>query len=266
MRYLVSISRAAAVLALLALGVAAGPAPAEAKGAPPKSVPHGKDTTAPTITCPSGITTDSTAFFGAVVTFTVSATDDKDPAPRITVSPNVGSTFPVGTTTVTVTATDWKLNTSTKTFDVTVRPQSGPRNYKAYWADAEGYAFFEWDITVAADGTVSGSGHQTNALDVYSTYEMYAAPLPSGLEGTGVVSGTVAADGSFQLESSSTYWYWDAGNGEIDADGNPVYVQGIESFSGSLQAQVYSNGNLLFSVNPLPSPSSSNSYGYWVVQ
>src|SRR5262245_44535113 len=107
MRYAVSMSRFVAVFALLALGAAAGLAPAEAKGASPKSAPHGKDTTAPTITCPTGITTDATRFFGAVVWFTVSATDDKDPAPKVTVSPGAGSMFPVGTTTVTVTATDW---------------------------------------------------------------------------------------------------------------------------------------------------------------
>src|SRR5262245_48404770 len=148
MRYATSMSRSIAVLALLALGAAAGLAPAEAKGAPPKSVPHGKDTTAPAITCPSGITTDATAFFGARVSFTVSANDNKDPAPTVAVSPPSGSTFPVGTTTVTVTAIDWKLNTSTKTFDVTVLPQPGPSTYKSYWTDVEGYIVYEWDITI----------------------------------------------------------------------------------------------------------------------
>ena len=256
-------ARPVAVAALLALGAAAGLSPAEAKGAPPKSAPHGKDTTAPTITCPSGITTDATAFFGAVVSFTVSAADDKDPAPRVTVSRWSGSTFPVGTTTVTVTATDWKLNTSTKTFDVTVLPQAGPRNYKAYWDDLEGSFLYEWDITIAADGTVSGTGRQTNAVQVYGGVDVYAAPLPPGLEGTGVVSGTVGPDGVFHLESSSTYWYWDASAGEVDEDGNPVYVQGTRSFSGAVQGQLIYGRHLAFSADPLASPRVPSFYAYW---
>src|SRR5262245_5507994 len=244
MRYATSMSRSIAVIALVALGAAAGLSPAEAKGGPPKSAPHGKDTTAPVITCPSGITTDAAVYFGSVVYFTVSATDNKDPAPTLAVSPASGSMFPVGTTTVTVTATDWKLNTSTETFDVTVAPQSGPRTYKAYWGDYEGYIVYEWDITIADDGTVSGSGNQWNAVQIYDGYEPYAVPMPSGASGTGVVSGTVGADGTFQLESSSTYWYWDAYYGEYDEDGNPVYVGGAKSFSGTVQPYVYGTGNL----------------------
>ncbi len=258
-------------LAVLALGLGAGLSPAE--GAPKNghggggggpAFPHGKDTTAPVITCPSGITVDPTWSTGAYVSFTVSATDDKDPSPTIVVNPTSGW-FPVGKTTVTVTATDWKNNTSTKSFDVTVNPftqtilpSSGVRNYKAYWFDADGYSFYDWDITVAADGTVTGSGLQTSLLVVYGEFEQYSAELPAGLSGAGSVSGTIANDGTGQLTSSSTYWYADGFGGE--------FTEGTTGFDGPVSVSVDSAGNLYFDVSPLASPSYWFDYPTWFLQ
>lgn len=59
----------------------------------------------------------------AIVTFTdPTATDDCDASPVVVCSPPSGSAFPVGTTTVTCTATDACGNESMSTFDVTVTP------------------------------------------------------------------------------------------------------------------------------------------------
>ena len=79
------------------------------------------DTQPPTITCPANITTKtptSTATC-AVATFTTTASDN---CPGVTVlcNPPSGSCFPVGTTTVTCTATDASGNTATCSFTVTV--------------------------------------------------------------------------------------------------------------------------------------------------
>ena len=52
--------------------------------------------------------------------FTVSATDNIDANPELTCEPASGSTFPVGETTVTCTATDSSGNTATARFSVTV--------------------------------------------------------------------------------------------------------------------------------------------------
>jgi hypothetical protein len=58
---------------------------------------------------------------GLVVDYVMpTATDDRDPAPSVGCAPPSGSLFPVATTTVTCTATDADLNTSSATFDVTV--------------------------------------------------------------------------------------------------------------------------------------------------
>ena len=276
MRYAAWITKSAVAVALLALGVSAALTPAEAKGGPPKTVGRGNDKTAPTITCPSGITTEVqfSSSSGAYVWFSVTATDDKDPSPTLTVSPPSYSLFPVGTTTVTATATDWKGNTSTRTFGVTVLPftqtvlpPEGVRTYKAYWVDSYdwGYYFFEWDITVAADGTVSGTGVQTELLtESFDYYEFFYAsgPLPSGLSGEGVVSGTIAADGSGQFTASATYWVWV--DGDYDADGNPVYTQRTASFSGAATAAWDSSANLWFSADPLAAVYPSYSDGWYV--
>ena len=58
---------------------------------------------------------------GEVVTFSVTATDDRDPAPDVVCVPPSGSFFPHGTTIVSCTATDDAGNESTCLFPVKVR-------------------------------------------------------------------------------------------------------------------------------------------------
>ncbi len=78
------------------------------------------DTQAPTFTPnpppPVGATTSGT---GAVVNYTVAATDDSGTPPTVNCTPPSGSTFPVGQTTVNCTASDG-TNTANASFIVTV--------------------------------------------------------------------------------------------------------------------------------------------------
>jgi hypothetical protein len=76
-------------------------------------------TTAPVITCPADIFVQKHGS-GAVVDFKVTASDSCDPSPEIVCVPPSGSTFPLGTTLVTCTATDDEGNFSTCTFQVRV--------------------------------------------------------------------------------------------------------------------------------------------------
>jgi HYR domain/Kelch motif/Galactose oxidase, central domain len=78
------------------------------------------DMVPPTITTPGDLTVVASGLEGAVVNFTVSATDNIDANPELTCEPASGSTFPVGETTVTCTATDSSGNTATARFSVTV--------------------------------------------------------------------------------------------------------------------------------------------------
>ena len=106
------------------------------------------DTTAPVIHLPDGAdtTVDAASPSGAKVTYTVTAQDPVHGQVPVTCAPVSGSTFPVGTTTVTCTATDptplpaaqrraaaveraaaaAAPLTSTATFVITVRPYAAP--------------------------------------------------------------------------------------------------------------------------------------------
>jgi len=76
------------------------------------------DTTPPTVTVPDDITTEATSTAGAVVTFTPSA-DDNVGVDTLECTPASGSTFPLGETTVTCTATDAAGNQASDDFTVT---------------------------------------------------------------------------------------------------------------------------------------------------
>jgi HYR domain-containing protein len=84
------------------------------------------DRVAPVLTVPAGIT--EYAPYGSsttVVRFTASARDAIDGAVPVSCEPPSGSSFRVGNTTVTCTATDHSGNTTTKSFVVTVQPGIG---------------------------------------------------------------------------------------------------------------------------------------------
>jgi len=77
--------------------------------------------------CPTDITVNNDAEeCGAIVDFAATASDNCDTDVLITYSHEPGTLFPVGTTTVTVTATDDAMNETTCTFDVTVNDAEMP--------------------------------------------------------------------------------------------------------------------------------------------
>jgi streptogramin lyase len=80
------------------------------------------DSETPVIICPTNITLACSSDSLVPVTFSVSATDNCDPAPLVTTSIASGSGFPAGTTTVNCTARDASGNQSTCSFTVTRDP------------------------------------------------------------------------------------------------------------------------------------------------
>src|ERR1035441_7730660 len=78
------------------------------------------------INCSSNWTVTATSSNGMAVFFTVTATGGCNPPPFVTASPPSGSTFPVGTTTVTATASDTCGTLTNCTFTVTVNPPVYP--------------------------------------------------------------------------------------------------------------------------------------------
>lgn len=78
------------------------------------------DATPPTLTLPADITVPVSGSTGAVITYSVSATDNFNPSLPVSCSPPSGSTFPTGTTLVSCFATDGAGNSAVGHFNVTV--------------------------------------------------------------------------------------------------------------------------------------------------
>jgi hypothetical protein len=82
-----------------------------------------RDTTAPTLTCPENVTAKASGPEGKAVTYPTATASDAVSTPVLRYSRASGEVFPLGTTPVTVTATDSAGNASTCSFQVTVQPQ-----------------------------------------------------------------------------------------------------------------------------------------------
>ncbi|HZR23318.1 MAG TPA: HYR domain-containing protein [Vicinamibacterales bacterium] len=85
-----------------------------------------RDTKAPKLDLPPHQIAEATSPAGASVSFTATATDVVDGAVPIACTPASGSTFPLGKTVVSCTATDHAGNAKTGTFNVTVRDTTPP--------------------------------------------------------------------------------------------------------------------------------------------
>lgn len=85
------------------------------------------DGSGPILTLPDDIVAEATSADGAVVTFTATAEDAIDGTVPVTCTPESGSTFPLGVTEVTCTATDLQDHASSGSFTVTVRDTTAPQ-------------------------------------------------------------------------------------------------------------------------------------------
>jgi hypothetical protein len=94
------------------------------------------DRTPPTIVTPASLTVDATAATGAIVTFSVTATDPDDAVAALGCTPPSGSRFPIGRTWVSCSATDTHGNTATAGFAVYVN--GAAEQLKALAAAVEG--------------------------------------------------------------------------------------------------------------------------------
>ncbi len=85
-------------------------------------VVHVQDTIAPQVVAPANVTVNATSTAGAVVSYSPASTSDAVGVTSVTYSQESGTTFPVGTTTVAITAQDHANNTGAASFTVTVEP------------------------------------------------------------------------------------------------------------------------------------------------
>jgi hypothetical protein len=127
------------------------------------------DTTNPSLTgMPSNVTLTTGNPAGATLTYTApGATDLADPAPTVSCLPASGSTIPVGSTTVTCTATDAAANHVSASFTATVTFVS-PITWTATWGEpvaSPGDSFVARSgrtipikVAILADGVAQTSG------------------------------------------------------------------------------------------------------------
>ena len=119
------------------------------------------DTTKPTFGETPDITKEATNHSGAVVDFTVTATDTVDSSVHISCLPSSGHTFPIGTTTVYCLAVDNFLNTAYRSFKVIVKDTTAPEvtvpeNITVYAPNSLGTtATFSASATDSVDGDVT---------------------------------------------------------------------------------------------------------------
>jgi len=84
------------------------------------------DTTPPLLTLPTAVLADSTTNAGALVSFAASANDAVSGQAAVACSPQSGAQFPIGSTLVSCSASDWKGNTATGSFTVVVADVTQP--------------------------------------------------------------------------------------------------------------------------------------------
>ncbi len=212
------------------------------------------DQTLPVVNVPSEIIVPATDASGAVVTFSASATDDVDGTLTPTCVPSSGSTFPIGTNTVTCSATDAAGNTGSAQFTVTVEgitigPDLPSAEYTKQYSQqltAEGgtapYTFslsngtLPSGITLSSSGLLSGLPQGTGALP--GTYPI-TIQVVDGNSITAsraydfvVIKGTPTMD---VLTSIPIYWHGlfnlGANVSVVTGPGSGIFLSGTVSFS-----------------------------------
>jgi hypothetical protein len=184
------------------------------------------DGKAPTLTTPANVTVEATSDAGATVTYAAAtATDDVTANPAIVYSQATGTVFPVGTTTVTVTATDEAGNASTGSFTIAVQDTTAP-----VITDVPA------DITTTA---TSGSG----------TAVTFSNPTATDLvDGSVAVISSPASGSTFPIGTRTVNCTATDAHGNSSSASFTVTVQGAQTINfGSLSGKTF--GDAPFAVS-----------------
>jgi hypothetical protein len=147
-----------------------------------------QDATPPVLQLPSDITvTNDVGNCGAVVAFQATATDNIDGSVPVTYSQDPGTEFPVGTTTVDVSAMDSSGNVSTESFAITVVDNEPPVlvvQDTTYDLDADGFKSADDVLSSGAIVTrtdncgITRKPSKTGPMSFFCTYVQLGISLP----------------------------------------------------------------------------------------
>ncbi|CUR52691.1 exported protein of unknown function [Nitrosotalea devaniterrae] len=190
------------------------------------------------ITVPSPIVVQSTSSSGTVVTYSVTAVDAVDGPITPVCTPTSGSTFPVGTTTVTCTASDAAGNSKTATFAVTVNAQQITGPLITTSTDKSSYAFGD---TIVVSGVIQSVVPGTPlTIQIFDPNNNLVSVTQVG----------VSNDGKYINSISITGTAWTtSGMYTLKAQYGPPNVTAQLTFYFSGQSSV-----------TIPSPASNNSW------
>jgi hypothetical protein len=167
------------------------------------------DTTAPALTLPSTITQEATGPNGANVSFTATANDIVSGSVPVTCSPTSGSTFGLGITSVSCSATDAALNTAHGSFDIEVVDTTAPTlslpSDIVKEATGPSGAVATW--TATANDLVNGSVPVTCVAPSGSTFGLAAVPTKAKVHAVSCSASDVAgniATGGFNVTVQDT--------------------------------------------------------------
>ena len=195
------------------------------------------DQTPPVITVPSAMTVEATGSNGAVVSFTTSAVDNIDGTVATVNNPASGTTFPLGTTTVTVTAGDAAGNAASKTFTITV---------------TRSFAWFQGAYGLSGANPAADAGHGLPYLTAYAFGMNPNAPdrslLPSATCQNGFLQISCprymdASDLTYLVEVSGDLRQWNSG---------PGYTQQVSVTPIDASRQQVVERDLIPTINAIP--------------
>ena len=153
------------------------------------------DSTSPMLALPDTVTVEATGPTGAVTTYSVSAADDEDPNPTLSCTPPSGSTFPIGESTVTCTATDASANTATGSFTVIVRDTTPPVIEARLTPAPNANGWNNTDVTIDFFCTDAASGVWSEPADLTLSLEGLNQSAPASCQDAAGNTAALTVDG-----------------------------------------------------------------------